>query len=144
MLILLVLGGIGSALSNGDDDPAAASTPQSSATARASSTPREAWEVIPTRRRAAFLSYLRRLDPGLTPTSAGAKARPLRRAVDVCYDVYAGKPLPTVLANTARRFDGGQASVPQGSAKARRILAAAKRWICSSRELRAHYNKLHP
>ncbi|MEV4000984.1 hypothetical protein [Actinomadura sp. NPDC049753] len=104
----------------------------------------EAWQHVPTAQRRAFVAYLHQLDPGLTPTSPGAKARPLRRAVSVCWDIYGGKPAATVLKNTAYRYNGGQASVPDRSAKARRILAAARRWICSAKELRAVYDARHP
>ncbi|TYK47145.1 hypothetical protein [Actinomadura decatromicini] len=141
VVALAVIAGLAAAMAPDDEKPAAAATPP----AKATSTPSmETWEYVPAARRTAFVAYLRRLDPGLTPTSTGARPRPLRRAVSVCWDIYDGKSAATVLRNTALRYNGGQASVPEGSEKARRILAAAKRWICSSPELRAQYDARHP
>ncbi|MWK37396.1 hypothetical protein GEV43_27240 [Actinomadura sp. J1-007] len=145
-----MVGGIGAAL---DDDggkpetkPSASAKPET-AVAGPDGKPgvpsRETWEYVASAHRTAFVAYLRALDPGLTPTSPGARARPLRRAVNVCLDIHQGKPDATVLHNTAYRYNGGQASVPQGSQKARRILAAVKRWICADPGLRAHFAKTH-
>lgn len=138
---LVVLGGLVAVVTPGDSGgemPAAASATPSPTTSR------ETWEYIPADRQEAFTAYLRRLDPGLTPTSEGAKPRPLRRAVNTCWDIYAGKPEATVLRNNTMRYDGGQATVPEGSEKARKILTAVKRWVCSAPELRAVYDQRHP
>lgn len=139
---LIVLIAVVAALTSGQDKPSKA---KASPTATPSPTRNmEAWEHVPAAQQRAFVAYLHKLDPGLTPQSAGAKPRPLRRAVSVCWDIYDGKPAGTVLHNTAYRYNGGQASVPEGSAKARRILAAVKRWICSSKQLRAVFDARHP
>ncbi|TDD70352.1 hypothetical protein [Actinomadura rubrisoli] len=127
-----------------DNTPVPAATPSPTAPAPSRPTTSEAWTQVPAARRTAFIAYLRRLDPGLTPSSPGARPRPLRRAVSVCYDIFAGKPTATVLRNTALRYNGGQASVPPGSVKAQKIFTAARRWICSSPELRTHYDTTHP
>lgn len=99
----------------------------------------EGWEYISPARRARFTADLTGIDPWLTVNPS----RHLRRAVTICYDAYHGTPAKKLLYSTAYRYDGGQASVPQGSAKARWILAAVRRWICPSPDLKAHHKRLH-
>ncbi|MFD0535329.1 hypothetical protein ACFQY7_17830 [Actinomadura luteofluorescens] len=142
--VLLVLLIAALAAVTGDDDQAPAAAKSSPAAKPSPSSSRETWEYLPAEQRKAFLAYLHQLDPGLTPESTGARPRPLRRAVSVCWDIYDGKPVATVLHNSTYRYNGGMASVPEGSEKARKILAAVKRWVCSSKELRAVYDARHP
>jgi hypothetical protein len=84
------------------------------------------------------MAALERIDPGL----AVKESRAVSRGMNVCLSVWAGGSETQVLKGTALRFDGGDASVPVGSEKARRILSVVKRWICSNKALKRHYEPL--
>jgi hypothetical protein len=105
----------------GGDDKAAAPSPSASA-----SRP-ETWERVPAKDREALLTYLAKIDPGLAGNDAQRK-RSLRRAVDTCNDIAAGKKGTELAIVVSQRYTGGQARVTIGDA--RRVAAAVQRYIC--------------
>ena len=59
--------------------------------------------------------------------------RTLRRAVNVCYQIYDKKSAADLRAFTQREFETGPAKV--SAKKARKIVTATKKWICSRHAL---------
>lgn len=114
ILISLALAGCG-----GGDAAAPASPSPTSSSARP-----ESWERIPEAQREEYIGALERIEPGLVVN----EERALRRGVTTCDNLKEGLTENAVAERARQRFTGGNATVDAG--QARRIVAAAKRWVC--------------
>jgi hypothetical protein len=124
----LALIGIG-AVGCGVEASAPASPPPPSTSPAWSHTESKPWQVVPGNERTKFLAAMSAIDPRL----AKDEERALRRAVNVCYQIYDKKSAADVRAFTQREFETGPAKV--SGKKARKIVGAAKKWICSCHAL---------
>jgi hypothetical protein len=108
---------------------ASVSAPQPSRNPAWSHVESKPWRVVSAADRFKFLAAITAIDPRL----GKGEERTLRRAVNVCYQVYDKKSSADVRAFTQREFETGPAKV--SAKKAREIMAAAKKWICSCHDL---------
>jgi hypothetical protein len=80
-----------------------------------------------------FLASLKAIDRHLTADRDQA----LSRAVQICHQVYDGKPADVVRAYARQTYAGDAVNV--SSATAGKIVATVKRWICSDSALHQYW-----
>lgn len=121
VLCLAVLGvaGCGSG-----GETAAGSTGQSTQAQDVTSAP--AAGALSAKDRAAYLAHLAKVDQGLVTN----EDRAVRRGQSTCLDIKQGIKGSQLTGRVSQRFTGGNATV--GTAEAKQIIAAVKRWLCKS------------
>jgi hypothetical protein len=124
-LALLIVCAVGC----GVEAPAPAPAPPPSTSPAWSHAESKPWQVVSGSERPKFLAAMSAIDSRL----AKDEERTLRRGVNVCYQIYDKKSAADVRAFTQREFETGPAKV--SAKKARKIVSAAKKWICSCHAL---------
>lgn len=111
----------------GSGAPAPAATapaPPAASSAPAASPDILTADDVPADSRAAYLTGLTKIDPGLTVN----EDRAIRRATDICVDITQGKDEGTVVSNTVSRLSGGNATI--NTSQAADAVALARAHIC--------------
>jgi hypothetical protein len=96
-------------------------------------TGRPARTLIPPAGQRGFLASLKAIDRAL----AADRERALDHAVDICYQLYDGKPRETIRTYAREAYSGSTHRISR--ATARKIVARAERWVCRDGTLHSRW-----
>lgn len=87
----------------------------------------QAYELVPEAQRTKYLAALKKISRAL----ADREELALSQGVNVCQKIYAGDAQATLVKYTGQEFGNTK--------RGAQVLQATRRWLCTSKELRAHY-----